>query len=177
MGFATSSTITCWAFQSPLTHNPNLRRFKMSLIKDVAYGIEVCYPDFWEDMTLTQRAQAVGRTFIDDELEEIKIRVAKAAEVRKRKIEITQKKKAQRAARWQKMYDIVMKAHCYYGDIVFEYCGGSGDGDGEETFAKMEMGEFDDEMCKREALFTAFYGEDPEWYDKVIKFWNKEMPF
>jgi hypothetical protein len=156
----------------------------MNLIKQISTDFEVMYPEAWSNHSPTKRAQIVAKVFIEDEdgLELVKHRIAsRKANERQKRIEVQIKKEKaaeRRKAHHAKWMEVIHKAESYYGDIVYEWCGGCGgesEEEREEVFRKIEMGEFDDEACRREALFVAFGSkvDDPNFYDKAIKYWKK----
>jgi hypothetical protein len=154
---------------------------------DIAQDFEMMAPDSWKSNSLTERAKIVAKVFVEEDYAgDIKHLInARIENERMKKIEAELKKEKARKQKIErrkkyhlKWSKIIAKAEQYYGDIVYEYCGGGGgesEEEREEVFRKIEMGEFDEEVCRREALYTAFGGQadDPNFYDQAIKAWKK----
>jgi hypothetical protein len=173
-------------------------RYQMINFIEVAEDYKFCFPDLWDQLGSVGRAKKVAQIFIDSFVEDWE-HFKKAQDANRRAEEAEKQIKIERRKkyhlRWKAghpdfylllsdrsrmivdiktpvseavtMNNIILKAHRYYGDIVFEYC----DGD----HSKMEMGEFDNEICMREALFAAFGHRDKscDWYDRVVRYWKK----
>ena len=149
----------------------------MGIIEEAIELLNMTNPGFLETLPPDKRAKVISNhasNLMEEEREE-KEKEEKEAQEASAAADL---KKAQRLAKrnkieFNKWNNVITKAYGYYADICYEYCSMGNDDSIESIHARLEMGDFDDKACKKEALIASHPGMDPDWYDNAVRYWKK----
>ena len=162
------------------------------IVNSLIEEMELCYPRTWARSSASRRAQVIGKLFLAEihrmHLQKEKRLVEARAREKEAKAKKAEKaaKSAERSRRYhQRMQDILMKAHAYYGDMCYEYSIQLWGEEGPEamTSGAKSLSPDQEEECMREALYAAHAEKanslDQPWkfYDRVIAYWKKHDQF
>jgi hypothetical protein len=148
------------------------------IVDQIIEEMELCNPKFWASLNPTKKAKSVAVQFSRNfEYEILSERIIRAAE-KKAKIESEKRKLKKSRDYHQKWNDIIMKAHNFYGDMLYEYSVSiNGENGGEMLSSGAWFPSSDiEEECMRDALYAArpvCYLDDPKFYDDAIRYWKK----
>lgn len=147
-----------------------------AIVEKIIEEMQLCYPRVWGNMTATARAKSIAKQFTR-ELPRAILSKKKIAQATAQATAAATKVKTERSRKYhQTMFDHVMKAHAYYGDILSETAVQMFGDKGHEMLSSgaWEPSDEDQESCFREALYMYRPRADSRWYDKITAYWKKD---